>query len=273
MKSTLSVGALLCASLFVSVPAIAKDKVITLSPEDAAALQGKTVALTTHERPSFIAMTAGKVLLGPFGVAAMAKAGNDMIDKNKVADPAVLVREQLSAALRDNFGAQLQPLDTTPTKKEKAKDLVALHPESDYVLDVRSAGWSLAYFATDNDRYWLGYDVKVQLLDAKTGRLVSNAACGAHTRDNKQRPSYVQLQASEAQLLKDITTALGWTCVSLLGKEQFKIAAEKVPAIPEQYVDPLAALAPKPAAPAAPAEVATPAEAAAPAEPTPQAGM
>ena len=56
MKTTLLASALALAAL----PAAAKDKVIPLAPADAVLLQGKTVAVTLHERSDFGAMTAGE---------------------------------------------------------------------------------------------------------------------------------------------------------------------------------------------------------------------
>lgn len=241
MKEKLLVGTL----MLVAMPALAKDQILPLAEADAAALQGKTVALTVHPRPSFVAMTAGKATFALFGVAAMTSAGNDLVDSNKVADPAGIVRDNMSAALHDAFGAQLLAVDTKQTEAKKPKDIAALHPEADYVLDVRSGGWNYGYFASDWDKYWVGYSVQVQLIDTKAARQVSNLACTASTQQNPQRPSRDQLHANGAQLLKDVTAALGWLCVQMLAKEQFRLPADKIPAIPTTYFDPLAALAPR----------------------------
>lgn len=229
----------------------AKDKPVPLSATDAAALQGKTVALTVHERPSFSAMTAGKATFGLFGAGAMISAGNQLIDDNGVADPAILVREQLATALGEVYGAQVQEPDTAPTKATKPKQLAALHPQADYVLDVRSGGWMYAYYPTDWNSYWIGYSAQVQLIDTRTARQVSNLACNATTQKHVNSPSRDDMHGNGAQLLKDVTTALGWTCVQLLAKEQFRFPADKVPTTPTQWMDPLADFARARAAPRA----------------------
>ena len=218
----------------------AKDKPVPLSGTDAAALQGKTVALTVHERPSFSAMTAGKASFGLFGAGAMISAGNKLIEDNGVADPAIIVREKLATALGEIYGAQVQAPDTAPTKATKPKELAALHPQSDYVLDVRSGGWMYAYYPTDWNSYWIGYSAQVQLIDTRTARQVSNLACNATTQKHANSPSRDDMHNNNAQLIKDVTTALGWTCVQLLAKEQFHLPADKVPATPAQWIDPLA---------------------------------
>lgn len=243
-----STGALLALAL-ACAPAVAGDKLVPLADADAAGLQGKTVAFTVHERPSFSAMTAGKASFGLFGAGAMGAEGNKLVDGNGVADPAGLVREQLAAVLRDRYGMQLLAVDAAPTKAKKPKELAATHPEADYVFDVRSGGWMYAYYPTAWGTYWVGYSVQAQLIDTKTGRQVTNAACNANTRDNKNPPSREHLHADGAKLLKDVTMALGWTCVQLLSREQMKVPADQVAAIPAEYVDPLAAA--KSAAPVA----------------------
>ena len=229
-------------ALVVVPSAHAKDKAIPLSKADAAALQGKTAAVVLHEPESFIAMTAGKAGFGLLGFAGMVKAGNDFVEKNGIENPTTLVREQLSALLQSEYGLQVQPVDTTATKEKKAAKLAKLHPGADYVLSVRQGGWNYSYYPTQWAEYWVGYSVQVQLIDTKTGRQVSNLACNANTMQSPVRPSRDQLQANGAALTKNIVGHLGWTCVRLLGKEQFGIAEERLPAFPAQYADPLAQL-------------------------------
>lgn len=233
---------LACALMAATFSVAAKDKLIPLADADAALLKDKTVALTVHQRPSFSAMTAGKASFGLFGAAAMISAGNELIDENHVQDPAEIVRANLSTALHNVHGAALLAPDTTPTKATKAKEIAALHPEADYVLDVRSGGWMYAYYPTKWGTYWVGYSVQVQLVDTKTGRQVSNMACNANTRENANPPSLDQLHADGAKLLKAVTTSLGWNCVQTLAKEQFHFAPEQVAAIPAEYVNPLAGI-------------------------------
>lgn len=263
---------LTCALIAAACPAAAKDKMIPLAEADAAALRGKSVALTIHERPSFSAMTAGKASFGLLGAAAMVSAGNKLVDENHVSDPAGIVRDNLSAALHEVYGANLLQADTAPTKANKAKDVAALHPEADYVLDVRSGGWMYAYYPTKWGSYWVGYSVQVQLVDTKTGRQVSNVACNANTHENPNPPSLDQLKANDAKLLKDVTASLGWICVQLLAKEQFHLAPERIARTPVEYLNPLASItstlpADAAATPAAPAREANQPAAETPAAP------
>lgn len=229
--------------LLLAATASAKDKVIPLSEADAAALRGKTVALTLHERPSFTAGTAGKATFAILGAGAMIAAGNKLVDENDVEDPGILVRTQLATILRDAYGATVLDVDHNATTVKKPKEIAALHPQADYVLDVRSGGWMFFYYPTDWNNYWVGYSVQSQLVDTKTARQVSNMACNANTNQSPVRPSREQLIENRAQLLKDITQHLGWVCTQLLAREQYRLTPEQTPAIPAEYENPLARLA------------------------------
>lgn len=271
MNYTTSISSLVVAVALglASLGAQAKNDLVPLSEADAAGLQGKTAAVTTHKTPSFVAMTAGKAAFALLGAAGMIKAGNTFVEKNAIQDPAVLLREQLSAALHAAYGLQSSPADTAVTEEKKAAKIAKLHPEADYVLSVRSHGWSYGYYAAAWGQYWVGYSAEVQLIDTKTGRQLSQAYCGANTQSNPIKPSLDQLQADGAQLTKDILSGLGWMCVQLLAKDQFKLPEDKIPAIPAEYVNPLARLQPIGTTPAS--ATAAPATPAATPEPMPEA--
>lgn len=270
----LAAASMLC---FLPLAAHAAKRPTPLSEADAAALQGKTAAVVQFEIPPFTAATTGKATFGIVGALSMIKAGNDFVRDNAVPDPAVLVRDQLSVILRETYGLQTLPADATATKEGKPAKLAKLHPETDYVLSVRNIYWNYIYYPTDWTHYHLNLVVSAQLIDTKSGRPISDATCTVGSKDTPIRPTLNQLRANGAQLTKDIFTGFAWRCVQQLAKEQFNIPAEKIPAIPAEYVDPLARLQPATATPApqAPAATGTPAEqpteapAAAPAEPAP----
>jgi hypothetical protein len=203
----------------------------------------------------------------------MVKAGNDFVKENEISDPTLLLRDRLGAMLQDAYGLQVKPVDATVTEEKKPAKIAALHAEdADVVLSVRSLGWNYAYYPTDWNHYWVGYSAEVQLIDAKTGKSLSQANCGANTQANPIKPSLDNLRADRAQLTKDILNGLGWLCVQLLAKEQLKIPQDKIPAIPADYVNPLLRLQPTDAPAAAPAAATEAASTEVPVE-QPAAGM
>jgi hypothetical protein len=226
--------------LFATVAA-AGDKPLPLTLDAAADLHGKTITITRHEKPSFVAMTAGKATFALLGAGAMIAAGNTLVKENDIADPADIMERELAGAVVRHYGMQT-PVSPSPViKAEKTKDLLAVKVDTDYLLDVRSGGWNFAYYPTQWGRYWVGYSVQIELVDAKAGKVVSNLACNASTNKQQPYPTKEALLDNRAQLLKDITSALGWRCVQLLATEQFHLPAGTVAATPAEYVDPAAA--------------------------------
>lgn len=219
-----------------------KHKVKAISAPDATALNGKTVAVTLQKRASFLAMTAGKAQFGLFGAAAMVNAGNNFVEENAIPDPTIVIREQLAAALHNGFGADVLAADTDVTETKKPAELAKRHPEADYVLAVQHTGSNYGYYPGNWGEYWVGNSVLVQLVDTKTGRLVSKGTCYASTYKHPTRPTRDQLHADSAQLTKAVLTSLSWTCAQALAREQFKLPEDKIPTIPAEHIDPLARL-------------------------------
>ncbi len=217
----------------------AKTKTDAISDADATAMRGKTVAITLHERPDFTAMAPGKVMTGLIGAFSMTATGNKLVSSNNVQDPARILREQLANALRDTYGALPQAVDDVETKSTRADELAKLHPQSDYILSVKTLGWSYAYFPTAFNRYWTHYLVETRLVDSRSGRLVSKGVCATHTRPNPIRPSIEQLHANQAQLLKDMLDASAWFCAREIAQKGFRVPGDKLPVVPAALVDPL----------------------------------
>lgn len=231
------------AALAISTATIAKEQELPLPESAIPGLKDKTFIVTRHDKPSFVAMTAGKAAFALFGAGAMIAQGNQIVKDNGIADPADVIDKNLSAALVSAYGMQQKPSPETPIKPNKPSDIMKLGLDADYILDIRSGGWNFAYYPADWNTYWAGYSVQVQLLDNKTKTLVSNLACNVNTNKHANSPSKEAMLADGAKLLKDMTTGFGWTCFQLLAKEQFRLDAAAVAATPAEYVDPLSSYA------------------------------
>jgi hypothetical protein len=219
-----------------------KDKVTALPAKVAAAISGKTIAVTRHERPSFTAMTAGKASFGLFGAAAMISAGNKIVTDNGISDPADLLEQNLAPAVAKHLGAQLQSGPAPVIKGGSPKQLAAAANGADYVLDIESKGWMFAYYPTDWNTYWIGYAVETSLVDAKTAKVLSTMSCYADTNKHPSSPGRDAMLANGAQVIKDVTASLGWRCLHRVGGQEFAMAEGELPATPEALVDPLVAL-------------------------------
>jgi hypothetical protein len=232
--------ACLLALVVVSAGANAKEKMLPLSDADASKLSGKTLVVTRHGKPSFVAMTAGKAVFALLGAGAMIVAGNKIVNDNQIADPADILDHELGPALAKRYSMVLKPATTPMIAVDKAEKIAATQSNADYILDIRSTGWIFAYYPTTWDKYWVAYGVQIQLIDAKSGAQISNLACNAGNNKDPNAPTKDAMLADGAQLLKNITQGFGWACVHVLGKEQFHLADSELTPIPLQYVDVLA---------------------------------
>jgi hypothetical protein len=244
---------MLLLSLAVVSPAVARDKKQSLSPEVATTLSGKTFGVTRRgEKPSFIAMTAGKATFALIGAAAMAADGNQMVRDNAIADPADIVEAALVPALAKQYSLALKSEGaSTITPGNDLKQIIAAQPGSEIILDIRTIGWQYAYAPTHWGSYWVGYAVEAKLIEAGSGTVLAYLPCGGTTQKHAVQPTREQFIENQAQLLKSTLGYLAWNCVETLAKEEFGLAPENLATRPGDLVDPLAvfgSLHPEPAA-------------------------
>jgi len=232
---------LLCAFIaLVSVAAAAKDKdKVTALPASAAAeLSGKVLAVTRHKKADFTAFTAGKATFALLGAGAMIVAGNKIVEENQIADPADILEAELAPAVARKFGMTLKPGSGLFVDGGKPKQIVAVQPEADYILDLQSNGWNFAYYPSDWNTYWIGYAVQASLFD-KSGKQLAKMSCYTDTQKHPKSPGKDEMLANDAQLLKDVTASLGWICLQRVAKQEFGLAEGEVTATPAELTDPL----------------------------------
>jgi hypothetical protein len=232
----------LCAILAIataSASAKDKDKVTALPSSAAAALSGKVLAVTRHKKADFSAMTAGKATFALIGGAAMVVAGNKIVEENQIADPADILEKELAPALAKQYGMTLKDGSGLFVDGSKPKEIIAVQPESDFILDLQSNGWMFAYYPTDWNTYWIGYATQAQLLDAKSGKVLSKMSCYTDTQKHPKSPGKDDMLANQAKLIKDVTASLGWICLHRIATKQLALAEGAVAATPPEFVDPL----------------------------------
>jgi hypothetical protein len=175
----------------------------TMTGEQSQTLQGKSLALTTRPKPDFAAMTPGKAMFAVVGAIAMISAGNSLVAEDGIEDPAGAIGEQLRQALVVKHGlvaaAGTGPVaDTTDTAK-----LAALYSSADYVLDVQTINWSFVYQPhLGTQHFRVIYSVKVRLIDTHKANLLAEAFCVRKDDNDTNPPTYDELLANHAEILK-----------------------------------------------------------------------
>jgi len=187
----------------VGIGGCVSTRTTTMSGEQSQTLQGKSLALTTRNKPDFGAMTPGKAMFGLVGAIAMISAGNKIVAEDGIEDPAGTIGEQLRQALATKHGliaaAGTGPVaDTTDTAK-----LAAQYSNADYVLDVQTINWSFVYRPNlGTQHYRVIYSVKVRLIDTHKANLLAEAFCVRKDDNDTNPPTHDELLANQAEILK-----------------------------------------------------------------------
>jgi hypothetical protein len=172
-------------------------KIVPLQQARMASLQGKTLAVAKHEKPSFTAGTAGKAAFGMIGAAAMIAKGNSIVQENHVEDPAVYIAKELAGDLSTAHSMTLVPAEGG----------------ADILLDVRTVNWSFIYFPTDWNSYRVIYSTKLKLTEAKSGKVLAEGFCARIPEKSDGAPGYEELMADQAARLKQELKAGADQCI------------------------------------------------------------
>lgn len=155
---------------------------------DGSALKGKTVVRTTRDSPGLVAMTPGKAAVGAFGAiggaiahASMVSAGNEIIIKNGVQDPAKGISKDLTEGVSKRYG--MKSAGEKFVAASKPEEIAKACLGADYALDVRTTQWGFAYFPGLLRTYRVIYGSDLRLIDCRSGKVV---ASGAFLRDPQE---------------------------------------------------------------------------------------
>lgn len=74
--------------------------------------------------------------------------------------------------------------------------------ESDMILDIRTSNWGIENFDFSIGKYRVVYSVSLKLVDASSGEVLAENACGRWPSKSNYSPSRDQLLANNASLLK-----------------------------------------------------------------------
>ena len=185
-------------ALMVSALALAgcvSTKNVPLKKETFATYQGRSIAVSTREKPAFSAMTAGKAMFGAIGGAAMIIAGNKIVNDNEVEDPAGIISAKLLESV--SAGHELKHVPTAVLAKGTGvAELAGQYSSADILLDVQTVNWTIAYFPTDWNSYRVIYSAKVRLIDTHKSKILAESFCARIPENSETAPSYDDLLAT-----------------------------------------------------------------------------
>lgn len=162
-----------------------------------------SITITSREKPSFVAMTAGKAMIGGLvGAAAMMVSGNNIVEDNDVEDPASYISSGLAASLAERLGIEQVDENEFVTKQTGVPGLSKDYSESDLLVDVETLGWGFSYYPSAMRTYDVTYSARLKVIDTRSMQAVAEAHCSRSPSRTDDSPSRNELLADGAARLK-----------------------------------------------------------------------
>ena len=195
-------------------------KNVALSAADRATMRGKTLTVTTREKPHHWVMKQSAsvaALAGPVGGAIAGtiaeKEGAAQIAKHQIANP----NDTINSAVQKDLVAKtgLKPVASQGlTKSLGPKEVAAENPRADYVLDCFTTSWTGLNYPFSIGKYFIIFGAKMQLVETSTGRVVAEGFASYQGQDRDNAPDYDGIYSNGAAFLKAQTkigtdTAIG----------------------------------------------------------------
>jgi len=201
------------------------SKVVPVSERDASSINGKKIAVIYGNKPNFGAITPGNMIIsvltgGIAGYFVMTHEGNEIIRKNKVDDPAILISGNLARYLKDKYDAEVI-YKNEPITNDSLDYVYDVYGDSvDYVLKVKTTDWAINYLRFNTDRYRTIYSSRIELVDVKSKKIIAESPCSKNqsAREVNNPPTYDSLLNENAKFLKEDLTAGAKACSDLFEK-------------------------------------------------------
>jgi hypothetical protein len=183
------------------------------------ALKGQPLTAVTYTRPDFSAMTYGRAAIGGLiGGAVMISEGNAVVKDNDIPDPAVQIAARLTPLVADRVKSSgTVAIAARPAKLDDEVSLSRDAGHKGVLLDVETINWMFVYYPLDWTHYRIMYVGRARLIDANAGKRIAQAPC-VYQSDDKTPPTYDQMMADKAALLKNMLAAAADSCVDKMSR-------------------------------------------------------
>ena len=186
---------------------------MTLSEQDSSAIAGQKLTVIHYEPDPFLPMTNTKGAFAVLGVAAAVAEGKTLVKEKGLTDPAIAIKQDLASNLaqRYHFSDVTFVSDTQPYESDP-KAVSTMTGNQGVILDVRTFGWGTQYYPFKT-QYKVNYFAQARLINASEGRLISTERCVINQPYSETAPTYDQLMANNAALLKQKLAEAKAECV------------------------------------------------------------
>jgi hypothetical protein len=207
----------LCVSLASVLAAMSCASPGPLNRAALRASQPRTILATLPPIPAFRGRTstiAGAT--APLALLGMAVGSELEVSEGKKArakhlyDPADAISAALMKGMVRRFSLNVVDAGKQETLGTSAGELSREYKDVDLVLDVRTSDWGFVPIRMGH--YGILYEGTLRLIDTRNQSVIAEGSCTFHPADSEDSPSYDELMAADAALLKARFRALTQFC-------------------------------------------------------------
>jgi hypothetical protein len=223
----------LVAAASLSAPAYAITPKYRLPLEPVQAVTGKPLTVISYGKPAdFVAKsysaeqgTDKPLSSGPMAGLALTQLwiadGNRLVRMNGVVDPGPQIASRVAPVIAAKLKAPAtRMLPNQNPDTDSPAELAALVKKKGAILDVETIRWGFEYFESDPKHFSVVYSARARITDARTGKYVAFVHCDHESDSNpKTAPTWDQLTAGKAALVKQKLAAAAASCVKTLAAE------------------------------------------------------
>lgn len=197
-------------------------KPMPIADVDLSELKGKSLLKTKTEMPDMMELTVGRGFFGAFGMLAGISAGNELVKNNNIQDPAQMISLKLAKEFAKKNKLKLN-VKSTLVETNDVKKISDQNSKVDYILDIRTQNWNLAYFPFDMSAFRVNYLAHLRLIDTKTKMVIAESQCHRVVEESEGAPTHDQMDANNMKLFKSETQKAINYCVKEFKKTTLRI--------------------------------------------------
>ena len=175
---------------------------VPLSKDAEVKVKGKTCEISRYEKIDFHASTAAKAALGPLFAGLSTSAGNEIVAKNNIEDPAYYISQEIAGILKERFDVTFLPFSGEVSKVNDLDTIGKIYNKGDYILDVRTTFWGFAYFPGAWTKYKILYGAHLRIIETKSKKVLAEDLYFRQDDDSSKAPTYDDLVNNNAEGIK-----------------------------------------------------------------------
>lgn len=208
---------LVAASLMTGCAYVPRE---TLTDSNVTDIKGNTFSVSKYKELTAVVSTPGiTTVFGSLAAPHYMSEGARIQKEENISDPSWKLSEIVSNYLKSTYG--MKPVgdgkfyvgSDSSAMRPDASNILGFYKEGNYVLDVKGSNWSMLY---NFDGYSILYQGYGRLIERNTGKTIAQSVCVYNSKNGeKDHPSYDELMANHAALLKDYLNRVSEGCAKV----------------------------------------------------------